>query len=787
MYIFFFLCFFSIANIYGQKCYDTKGVVINIKGEPIKNVNIRVYDSHNKIIQHTSTSDDGLYILHLPDSFPQIVEMSHLSYNDYSLCLLNKSQLSSLKKITLSDKSTELSEVKVKGKKPDMFFRDNALVVNISNNPNYQHQLLTRVLRKLPGTEIDNKSHISLYGRGVTIYVDGVPLRAVSAKMLENIIATYPTKVIEEIELNPNSTGQFGSNPNSSYINIITKSSYHDGSFMTLNPNTMYHKDSKLNGDINGAFIFTKGRFSMNAGLSYEFDYDHNTSDVSTKRNDNIILQQNSESKDHINVYMGSVNANYRFDDGGLLSAYFDFYDDFSRHDHNENMSSFFPLKERTNFLRGRNRGNADQWVGCLRYRSNYRCKHSFLVSYSLMYGGRRKFDNSLTRDNETSPYMEYDSKMFGGIHNLSARYTYKPLKGRTFNFLVSSSYGRLKDRIVYDEDHSSLDNVMLGHETNVDFEASYNHQFNKSLGCMLDIGGKYTRYDVRNGNEEKNKFHYFNLIPYAHINYISENQNYKGMLGFRTDVIQPKYSYMLTGIRYIDDYNYSMGNKDIKSTRLYTVFLNQYFFRYIYMSLAYKKYRNMAGGVYRSENNTTTVSYCNYADQDFFSIYLQVPYRLLSKKLSGKITFNPQYHVFSNLKNGCELNAGRPTHFWNYTFDMSANYDILKNLGVYVSYTYYPNANTGIQKKRGSFSKFDCGLYWSPLKSDRISLTLDAFDIFDTYHAVQNIYYGDMSKRIYPRSETSCYVKLGIVFNFSRGKEQDKNIYNAPVDTGRF
>ena len=787
MIFFVFFCSFIVLSGYGQNVFDTQGVVKNTYGHLLKEVNITLVDSHNKIIQRTVTIDDGSFLLNIPDSFPQIVEISHVSYDNCFICLQNKSQLYLIREIILQNKSNELSELQVTGSKPKMYFRKNALVVNISKNPNYQSQLLPRVLRNMPGTEIDNKGNITLYGKSVAVYIDGILQKTVTPKMLERIISSYPTKAIEEIELNSNSDGQLGSISNSSYINIITKKDYHDGSLITLAGDGISYRDSKYTGGVNGAYIYSKGNFSFNTCFSYDHDYDHSKSNVSTYRHNEKFLEQNSESRDRTNVYMGSFNANYKFCNGDIISAYFDFYDDFSKHNHKESMNTFSPIEEKTNIIYGSNRGNADQWIGCLRYMSNPKYKHSFLLQYSYMFGGREKENNSLTRDNETTPYLEYNAKMQGGIHDIFAKYKFKPYKGGVFEAYINPSYGRLNDWVSYDNEHNDINNKMRGHETNLKFQVSYIHTFTNNIVGKVNLGGQYTEYDVQNKGETKEKFHFFDFMPYTHIQYISDNQNYSGTLAFVTNVTRPQYHYMLTGIRYIDDYNYTVGSADIKSQFSYGAVLQQMFLRYIFLKISYYRENNVSGLAYSSKGYQTIGTYCNYADCNLFDTYLNVPYQLFSDKLSGNLTLNATHYELRNLRNGYELNSDQPTSYWDTKFTLSANYSILKNFGIYASYRYSPSGYKDHQMKTGACSALDCGMYWDPLKNGNITITFDAFDVFDTYNTTKDYYYSEMSKKVNSQNKNNCYLKLGLVFNLSRGKKQESSIKNAPVDKGRF
>ena len=85
--VYMLLCICGAVNAYAQNTYDVQGVVKNQEGKYVTDVNISIIDLYNNIIQKTNTSADGTFLLHVPDSFPQIVEMRHVAYNTYTLYL----------------------------------------------------------------------------------------------------------------------------------------------------------------------------------------------------------------------------------------------------------------------------------------------------------------------------------------------------------------------------------------------------------------------------------------------------------------------------------------------------------------------------------------------------------------------------------------------------------------------------------------------------------------------------------------------------------------------------
>lgn len=158
------------------------------------------------------------------DDFPFVVIVSHIAFKELTIPLNNDSSLSSLKEIQLLSRQNELSEVQINAPKSRIFFREDALVVNISKETSYQAQNLTNVLRRMPGVDIGKEGSVTVNGKTAMVYIDGVPQKALNPEILKKILNAYPSNIVEEVEINACSSGAYGSAPQSAYINVVTKS-----------------------------------------------------------------------------------------------------------------------------------------------------------------------------------------------------------------------------------------------------------------------------------------------------------------------------------------------------------------------------------------------------------------------------------------------------------------------------------------------------------------------------------------------------------------------------------
>ena len=782
--IFLFYCLYSMA-VCAQQIHDIGGVVKDEYGQPIMDANVVIFDSHNGIIGQVKSLEDGSFTLKNIDMFPIIVEISHVSYDKHTLYLLDKSEISSLKEIVLVNNVRELSEVEVVASKPEMYFRDDALVVNISNNLSLQSQSLNRVLRKMPGMNIDDEGNLTLYGSKLAVYIDGIPQKTITPQILQKLIKSYPVNVIEEIEINPNSTGKYGSAPESSYINIITKSSFHDGSLISLGVDGLYYGNSTFAGGANATVLYSKGNFALNTLLSYENEYTQKRTGINTFMGNELNINQTSVSETKQNTFSGTINANYNFNNGDRITAYFNLYTDFSKYHLKETDYIYNNTEQNQIALRGFHKGNDDLWSAYFQYQTNTNNKNSFLVAYSYLFGGLRTMDNSLTKEKESTPYLKYDAKMNGGIHEITAKYSYQPDRGERFDLRVNSNYGRLTDEVLYNNEYSNINNYMVGHEFNTQINVSYLYNIDKNFSTYIDLGGKITKYDLKNQGQKIGNFNSSKFLPYFHIRYTSNSGNYRGTLAFSSGVTRPNYEYMLKGIRVVDDYNYIVGNEDIKSLTEYGLIFNQYFYKDIALSFAYMRRNNLSGAIYGFKNGLTEVAYNNYADENRFYSYLQIPFRVLDDKFSGSVTLSASLHDLKNLRNGYELSKNDCTKYWTSGFQLYTDYKLFDNLGIYANYEFYPEYETP-QIKVSNRSIFNCGLYCGLLKNDKLLISIDVNDVFDTYNTKNVIYYDKVEKIVDSRTKTR-YVKIGLVYNISQGKKQKNTINSLPIDVSRF
>lgn len=774
-----------ISPVLAQQHQTIESIVQDENGLPIDDVNICLIDSHNNKAQETQTNEKGMFTLKTNLEFPFIVELSHTAFNKHTIYINNDTQLPLLKDITLTAKVESLPGVEVTSSKQKMFFRNEALVINISDDNRFQTLPLSTVLKRMPGVDIDKNGNVTVYGHLATVYIDGVPQKTLTPEMLKKIIDAHPTNVVEEVEVSNSSTGAYGSAPRSSYINIVTKSSFTDGKLITLGVDGIYYDKNKIAGNVNTGLIYSKGNFNITTMLAYENEYRYRSGSIGTNFSNGDQITQNSMKESRHNTLSGSVNANLKFNDGSMLSAYLNLYDDFARH--NQTEEDIVNIEAEENRTKGHKtwRSNDDLWSAYMQYQSNTNCKHSYMASYYYLFGGQRTLDNTFTYENNNSPYLTYDAKMKGGIHGVTAKYSYKPKpQGRELSLRAEYTHGNLKEDVMYDSNHSDINNSFSGYESNLTVDISYLHRLNKNWSTYATLSEEFTKREITSGGRQKITQDFNHFLPYAHIRYTSDNQNYRGTLALYSDVENPQYSYMLEGVKIQDDYNYLVGSSNIKPEYTYGVILSQYFYKEFSLFLQFMRHDNISRRVMRQKGHSTEMAYDNIADGNFYTAYVRAPFQFIGGQLTGSITLQASYKQLKNLRNGYELGDLSHKDYWSGSGKMFVNYEPFTNFGCYADLEYTPSYRSPMEKT-SDMTILNCGAYYSLMKDGRLKLRLDINNLLNTDKATIDYLYGNVQRK-YDITNRSRSITFGITYSISSGKKQN-NYSESPIDTSRF
>jgi hypothetical protein len=171
-----------------------------------------------------------------------------------------------------SVKTSVLTEVTVRGKKPFIQLLHDKTVVNVDAAVTNTGATLLEVLEKSPGITIDRNGNIALKGKqGVLIMIDGKPAQ-VSGNDLNNLLSGMTASQVDQIEIMDNPSSKYDASGNAGIINIKTKK----------------NKQKGFNGNLNLALA--QGKFSRTVN---SLNLNHYSGKVNVFANFNVNLNRN--------------------------------------------------------------------------------------------------------------------------------------------------------------------------------------------------------------------------------------------------------------------------------------------------------------------------------------------------------------------------------------------------------------------------------------------------------------------------------------------------------------
>ena len=174
--------------------------------------------------------------------------------------------------LLLIQRSSEMKEVVVEGKKPFIQKLTDRIVVNVDNSIISAGSSAMDVLERSPGVNIDQNDVISLRGKqGVIIMIDGKPTPMTGAD-LANYLKGLPSSVIDRIDIITNPSAKYDAAGNSGIIDIHMKkdqrlgangtftAGYGQGVYPKANAGTTFnYRNKKVNVFGNYSYAYRKG------------------------------------------------------------------------------------------------------------------------------------------------------------------------------------------------------------------------------------------------------------------------------------------------------------------------------------------------------------------------------------------------------------------------------------------------------------------------------------------------------------------------------------------------
>jgi len=705
------------------------------------------------------------------------------SYTDPFTIVLGQTLI--MGEIILTSSIKQLNEVSVAGTKPAVDAGAGKVTLNVQNSIAAAGNSAYDILRQSPGVRIDNNNNISLVGRqNALITIDGKPTN-LSGEDLIGVLKGMQSNTIDRIELITAGSAKYDAS-SGGIINIVSKKGENTGANGAVTASAGYGRYYKGSTGI----VFNDRTNKVNIFGNYNFSDNKTFHDFVTDRdiNFNNVLSDyhvdyNSVQKSYSNNF--SLGTDYFISPsqtmGFLISGY-------TRSD---------------NFLKDNNLKISNQSVldSIITANSNLN-RDVTSINYNLNYNGKLdKAGKTLAADFDYTTYnrssAEYITNNFydasGNVYNnplllqnLSPSNIHIWLSKVDFTDPISKT-SRLEAGVKYSNVTSNNDLNFGSKAPNGQYQSDplfSNHfvytenvnsayvNYTTKLNKLDITAGLRAEQTVAKGNsitsDQVVNSNYVDLFPEVAFTYRSDNKN-DFSLSYNRGIKRPLYTDINPFLYYVDQYDYRLGNPNLKPEYSNSVELsynyNKTFLFTLYSTIISSAYF----ANFYEQNDTTKV---NITTQKNFGTIYNYGLRVYAPvmftnwwnanfSLDASYLRYVAYAVNGNLNKGTQAIIFSSTQYFTISKTISAeisgNY-LSPNFDDISQYKANYNVNAGIGKQ---------------LFNNRGSIKLSATDIFNTQRDRSFTNYQNLDLTSTIKRETQI-VRLTFTYRF--GKISVKN-----------
>jgi len=255
---------------------------------------ITVFNSSSKaLISYAFSDDQGHYLLNVDAGISVFIKTELLGYLEYSSENFTTSKGINKRDILLQENTQELNEVLLLQKRKLIRLMGDKMIYDVENSGTGDGKDGLEVIRKIPGMRLDKDENIVFRGSAnIQVMINGKP-SLITGDALTQYLKSIGGENIKNIEIIANPSARYDAVGTAGIINIRLKKSKDHG--VTGNYNTsiaqadFFRHSNALN------LYYQKGKWSINAGGRYaKFNSVNNREIIQTINNsgDQIVFEQ---------------------------------------------------------------------------------------------------------------------------------------------------------------------------------------------------------------------------------------------------------------------------------------------------------------------------------------------------------------------------------------------------------------------------------------------------------------------------------------------------------------
>ena len=793
---------FATAQVAGD--YTIHGVVqdsLSQQKEPYATVRL-FRKGEGKPLVVATTDARGKFTLHYTKPGTYILQTAIIGkLPTKKELVLDADKVVELGTILTQDAGKSLATAEVVAARPLVKSQIDRLVYSMSDDPDAQTNTMLEMLRKVPLVTVDGQDKITVNGKAnFKVYVNGKPNKMMSDNP-SVVLKSFPASVVKKVEVITDPGAKYDAEGTSGILNIVTATEATTTGY-TVTP-TLYWSNRGWGGNFFGMAQIGKLTLSAHGGVNGENSLRNTTESERELILDpvNHLLKTKGESYNHGTSGFGGLDASYDISKHDLLSVSSSIYAGrqkghglsstfltgnagtvYSYDNVNHRDSRYHGINTSVDYQHQFGKENQNLTVS-YRFSSDLRNNKTLNVYDNLQSVPFALKDRRIDPDNKSQEHtaqIDFTSPL-GENHTLSvgAKYIYR------LNRSDNEEYSRLAGTAT-DFLPDVAQSLLYRHRT--DISAGYTEYIYRlkrfSLRSGLRFESSHIRVTYPNGTRAAFSTRLNDWVPSLNLGYnLTDTQLLR--LGYNLRIGRPDIYYLSPYVNHLSPEKISYGNPNLESETAHNFQLN-------YSLFSQKFSVNFSATYSTSYNGLTFYSFIKdgvehstsgnflHSKQWSFDTYLNVnPWKSTAFTLNGNLKYS-------------DLKSYR-TSDHNYGFSGNFFAMLRQDLPWKLKFGLGVGANWNDISLQGQSSKFKyyfLNLSRSFLEEDRLTVTLNGFNIFNPRQTFNNTTQTAMF-----RSSTSSVlhgfsrISLGISWRFGKlravVKKTARSIENSDVKTG--
>jgi tonB-dependent receptor len=793
---------FATAQVAGG--YTIHGVVqdsLSQQKEPYATVRL-FRKGEGKPLVVATTDASGKFTLHYTKPGTYILQTAIIGkLPTKKELVLDADKMVELGTILTQDAGQSLATAEVVAARPLVKSQIDRLVYSMSDDPDAQTNTMLEMLRKVPLVTVDGQDKITVNGKAnFKVYVNGKPNKMMSDNP-SVVLKSFPASVVKKVEVITDPGAKYDAEGTSGILNIVTATEATTTGY-TVTP-TLYWSNRGWGGNFFGMAQIGKLTLSAHGGVNGENSLRNTTESERELILDpvNHLLKTKGESYNHGTSGFGGLDASYDISKHDLLSVSSSIYAGrqkghglsstfltgnagtvYSYDNVNHRDSRYHGINTSVDYQHQFGKENQNLTVS-YRFSSDLRNNKTLNVYDNLQSVPFALKDRRIDPDNKSQEHtaqIDFTSPL-GENHTLSvgAKYIYR------LNRSDNEEYSRLAG-IATDFLPDVAQSLLYRHRT--DISAGYTEYIYRlkrfSLRSGLRFESSHIRVTYPNGTRAAFSTRLNDWVPSLNLGYnLTDTQLLR--LGYNLRIGRPDIYYLSPYVNHLSPEKISYGNPNLESETAHNFQLN-------YSLFSQKFSVNFSATYSTSYNGLTFYSFIKdgvehstsgnflHSKQWSFDTYLNVnPWKSTAFTLNGNLKYS-------------DLKSYR-TSDHNYGFSGNFFAMLRQDLPWKLKFGLGAGATWGdisLQGQGSEFKYYFLDLSRSFLEEDRLTVTLNGFNIFNPRQTLKNTTQTTMfrSSESYVIHGLSR-ISLGISWRFGKlravVKKTARSIENSDVKTG--